>query len=73
MSGERHVNTLDFLWIRLVDVWLPRLIRKEEGQDMVEYALLMSLITLATFAVLVLVGPAIKNLFQSIVDNLGTA
>jgi pilus assembly protein Flp/PilA len=73
MSGERHVNSLDYYWIRLVDVWLPRVLRKEEGQDMVEYALLMGLITLGTIAVIILVGPALKDLFQNIVNNLGNA
>jgi pilus assembly protein Flp/PilA len=73
MSGEQHVNSLDYLWIRLVDVCLRRLARKEDGQDMVEYALLIGLITLGTIAMVVLVGPSIKNLFQSIVNNLDAA
>ncbi len=57
--------------------WLHDLVRaalhREDGQDMVEYALLLGLITLGTIAIIVLVGPALKDLFQNIVNSLGMA
>lgn len=44
--------------------------KDEEGQGMVEYALLIGLIAIAVIAVLVVLGPAIAAKFQEIVDNL---
>ena len=49
---------------------LLRLFREEEGQDMVEYVLLASLIALACIALIILVGPELKNSFQAIVNQL---
>jgi len=42
----------------------------EEGQDMVEYALLAALIAISANAVIVLVGPEIKTLFQDVINGL---
>ncbi len=42
----------------------------DEGQGMVEYVLLVSLIAIAVIAVLLLLGPAIAAEFQQIVDRL---
>ena len=47
---------------------IQRLIRDESGQTMVEYGLLIALISIAVIAVLVLLGPRIASFFQS-VDN----
>lgn len=44
--------------------------KEEEGQGMVEYALLIGLIAIVVIAVLVLLGPAIANQFQEIINNL---
>lgn len=46
--------------------------RDESGQDMIEYALLLGMLTLAAFAVILLVGPGMVNIFQSVVNNLAT-
>ena len=45
-------------------------VKNEEGQGMVEYALLIGLIAIVVIAVLVLLGPAISAQFQEIIDNL---
>ncbi len=45
-------------------------VREEEGQGMVEYALLVGLIAVVVIGVLVLLGPAIAAKFQSIIDAL---
>jgi len=45
-------------------------VREEEGQGMVEYALLVGLIAVVVIGVLVLLGPAIAAKFQTIIDNL---
>ncbi len=47
-------------------LFLPR----EEGQGLVEYALILVLISIAVIAVLMLVGPQIRDIFQQIVDAL---
>ena len=46
------------------------LFEKEEGQDMVEYALLAALIAISAIAIIVLVGPEIKKLFQDVINGL---
>jgi len=46
------------------------LVKKEEGQGMVEYALLVGLIAVVVIAVLVLLGPAIAAKFQQIIDAI---
>ena len=45
-----------------------KLLREEDGQTMIEYGLLIGLISVAVIAVLVLLGPRIAGFFQS-VDN----
>ena len=52
---------------------IERLVTREEGQDMVEYALLAALISIVAIAIIVLVGPYLKDLFQDVVNGLGAA
>lgn len=49
---------------------LVKLIKDEDGQTMVEYGLLVGLISIAVIAVLVLLGPRIATFFQSVDDSL---
>jgi pilus assembly protein Flp/PilA len=49
------------------------LTRREEGQDMVEYALLAALISIVAIAIILLVGPYLDNLFSDVVNALGSA
>ena len=44
---------------------------KEKGQGLVEYALILVLVAIVVIVVLALLGPAIANIFQAIVDALG--
>ena len=48
--------------------WLSR---NEEGQDLIEYALLIVLIVLVVAAVLPGVGNAVSTVFQNITTQLG--
>jgi pilus assembly protein Flp/PilA len=48
-------------------VYLPR----EEGQGLVEYALILVLVAIVVIAVLMLVGPQIANIFSKITNGLG--
>ena len=56
----------------MIDNLMARL-EREEGQDMIEYALLAALISIVAIAIILLVGPYLKNLFQDVVNALGTA
>jgi Flp pilus assembly pilin Flp len=47
-------------------------LEKEEGQDMIEYALLAALISIVAIAVILLIGPYLVDLFQDVVNALGT-
>jgi pilus assembly protein Flp/PilA len=42
----------------------------EEGQGLVEYALILVLVAIVVIAILLLVGPAVGNVFSTIVENL---
>ncbi|MDQ2741273.1 MAG: Flp family type IVb pilin [Chloroflexota bacterium] len=56
-----------------VQALLNRLNEREEGQDMVEYALLAALISIVAIAIIILIGPYLQDLFQDVVNGLGTA
>ena len=51
---------------------IERLTNREEGQDMIEYALLAALISIVAIAIIILVGPYLQDLFQDVVNALGT-
>ena len=42
----------------------------EEGQGLVEYALILVLIALVVIIILALLGPAIGNIFSNLVANV---
>jgi len=43
---------------------------KEGGQGLVEYALILVLVAVVVIAILALLGPAIRNIFQNVVRNI---
>jgi pilus assembly protein Flp/PilA len=47
-------------------MYLPR----EEGQGLVEYALILVLVAVVVIAILALLGPQIANIFSRITDGL---
>jgi pilus assembly protein Flp/PilA len=47
-------------------LFLPR----EEGQGLVEYALILVLVAIVVIAILFLLGPIVGNVFSNIVKNL---
>jgi pilus assembly protein Flp/PilA len=49
-----------------------RFVNREEGQDMIEYALLAALISIVAIAIILLIGPYLDNLFRDVVNALGT-
>ena len=52
--------------------YLSSKVKEEEGQGMVEYALLVGLIAIVVIGVLVLLGPAIADKFTEITTELET-
>jgi pilus assembly protein Flp/PilA len=49
-------------------MYLPR----EEGQGLVEYALILVLVAIVVIAILTLLGPQIANVFSRITSGIGT-
>ena len=47
-------------------LYLPR----EEGQGLVEYALILVLVAVVVIVILALLGPAIGNIFSNVVNTL---
>lgn len=44
---------------------------REEGQGLVEYALILVLVAVVVIVILALLGPAIGNIFSNIVQGMG--
>ena len=55
------------MWLRNV---LATLGRDEEGQDMIEYALLAALISIVAIVMILAIGPYIQNTFQDVANAL---
>ncbi len=47
-------------------LFLPR----EEGQGLVEYALILVLVAIVVIAILLLLGPVVGNVFSNVTGNL---
>jgi pilus assembly protein Flp/PilA len=47
-------------------------VREEKGQTLVEYALIVGLVSIAAIVVMILMGGAIGDVFNAITDKLGT-
>jgi pilus assembly protein Flp/PilA len=45
-------------------------VQQEKGQGLVEYALILVLVAIVVIAILLLLGPAIGNIFSQIVAKL---
>jgi pilus assembly protein Flp/PilA len=52
---------------------LRSFVRDEEGQDLIEYALLVALISLVAVAAVTTAGSAVNNIFASITTKLPSA
>ncbi len=52
---------------------LLQLWREEEGQDVIEYALLLVLISLIAISTITIVGQAVSNAFSNAAVNVTTA
>lgn len=52
--------------------FLKRLVFDEEGQGLVEYALIISLISIAVVTIMITLGSKIGSVFTSITNKLST-
>jgi pilus assembly protein Flp/PilA len=43
---------------------------RQEGQGLVEYALILVLVAIVVIAILLLLGPVVGNVFSSVIENL---
>ena len=50
--------------------WFNKFLRDEEGQDIIEYALLAFLISIFAIAIIRLIGPQLNIIYQGIGDAL---
>ena len=50
---------------------IRQFVRDEEGQDLLEYALLVALIALVAFAAVQLAGQRVSGIFNNIATQLG--
>ena len=46
------------------------LVPQEKGQGLVEYALILVLVAIVVIAILLLLGPAIGNIFSTIINAI---
>ena len=53
--------------------FLLEFLREEEGQDLIEYALLVALISLVCVAALTTAGSQVSTIFENIKNRLTTA
>ena len=51
-------------------IMLDRLFRRDRGQGLVEYALIIALVAVVVIATLILLGPQIGSIFKNISNNL---
>ncbi len=49
---------------------IQRFIREEEGQDIIEYALLAAFISIAAIAAIVAIGPKVSEYFTNVQNAL---
>lgn len=61
---------LSDLYIRLREFMAAKLQRDEEGQGMVEYALILVLIAIVVIVILQVVGKQVNNVFSNISNGL---
>ena len=59
------------MYINLLVQWLQSHVESEEGQDLIEYALLVVLIAIVVVAALTALGPIISGVFDEIAGELG--
>ncbi len=68
-----HLAKLQLWESRAMKSFVARLLREDEGQDLIEYALLAALIALAAVTAMNQLGGAINQKFESVSTSLVNA
>jgi len=58
-----------FVWEEVTFMYLPH----EEGQGLVEYALILMLVALVVLVILTVLGPQVGNMFSKVTNGLVTS
>ena len=58
--------------MRVID-FVRRFVAAEDGQDLLEYALLVALIALVAFGAIQMAGTSVNSIFSNIAGQLNTA
>ena len=53
--------------------WIARFVREEEGQDLIEYALLAGFISLAAVGAITVIGTSLNTLYSNVNDQVKAA
>lgn len=56
--------------LEVYGTWVKTNLRRDEGQALVEYALILFLISVVSIAVLTALGGKVKDTLQSVVDSM---
>jgi Flp pilus assembly pilin Flp len=59
-----------YMKLQLAFAGLRPTVRRQEGQAMVEYALILSLVSIAAVAVLKTTGTSVSSILQSVANDL---
>ena len=57
-------------WVA-VETWFATARDDEEGQGMVEYALILALVAVVAIAILFIIGNQVKNTFNNVSEQMG--
>lgn len=69
--NSREIEMKDQLW--MLSIKIQNLLKREEGQDLIEYALVVALIAFAATAGMRTLAGGINTAFGTIATNLSTA
>lgn len=56
--------------IAAAQIWLTRLTQKEEGQALVEYALILALVAVVVIAAIIFLGGGVHNTLQNVANTI---
>ena len=56
--------------LEMIMTYIYSVREREEGQALVEYALILALVSIASIAILTALGTSIGNVLQTVVDTL---
>jgi pilus assembly protein Flp/PilA len=70
-SDGAHASGEDSMSMLLT--YVKSFVRQEEGQDLLEYALLVALIALIAIGAVGMAGQSVNTIFQTIADDLAAA